>query len=50
MGVEPEWEHILYIDIDILNKLALWLIKQQNMSTGAFIEADDYIYDNKMKV
>ncbi len=46
---EAEWRDILFIDGDLLNKIALWLANQQDRATGAFKEAAPY-YDYKMKV
>ena len=44
-----EWEYILYIDIPILNKMAMWLVQQQNESTGAFWETS-MLFDHSMRV
>lgn len=35
-GSDPEWEDTLYIDVEILKTLALYMIKQQNTTTGAY--------------
>jgi hypothetical protein len=38
------WWETLFIPVDILNRMALWLSQQQD-ETGAFIETSDYYYD-----
>ena len=42
-----EWENLFFIDIEILNKMALWLCGQQNVATGSWGEVDRW-YDRKM--
>ncbi|KAK2155359.1 hypothetical protein LSH36_242g07003 [Paralvinella palmiformis] len=43
-----EWEDYLYIDIPVLNKMALWLVQQQNQTTGAFWETS-MNFDHNMR-
>jgi len=40
---------ILYIPVEILNKMALWLAQQQN-EDGAFIETAEHYYDRNFWV
>ncbi|KAI0207911.1 Complement C3 [Lamellibrachia satsuma] len=47
MAVLPEWEHTLYIDVAVLNRLALWLTSQQNVTSGAF-RSTKYIPDIRL--
>lgn len=49
MAVLPEWEHTLYIDVAVLNRLALWLTSQQNVTSGAF-RSTKYIPDIRLMV
>ena len=49
VAAQPEWEEVLYIDVTIINKLALWLCSQQNVTTGAFPHTS-YVYDIKLHV
>ena len=44
---EPDWRRILYIDVDLLNKVANWLCSQQDTETGAFYDQAP-VYDRKM--
>jgi len=39
----------LYISVDVVNRMALWLSQQQN-EDGAFVEASDYYYDRNFSV
>ena len=49
MAVIPEWEQTLYVDVGILNRLALWLTSQQNVTSGAF-RSTKYIPDIRLVV
>jgi len=40
---------ILYIPVEILNKMALWLAQQQN-EEGAFVETAEHYYDRNFWV
>jgi len=44
-----QWVEILYIPVKILNKMALWLTRQQN-AEGAFIETAEHYYDRSFTV
>ena len=46
----PEWEKWLFIDSAMLNGLALWIVDNQNSSTGAFPPTHPALYDIKMRV
>ena len=46
----PEWSDQLFIDSQILNGLALWLVSRQDPSTGAFKRSAQEIYDVRMRV
>ncbi len=46
----PEWEDILYVDLNIINKMALWLVTQQDQSTGAFVPRGQNFYDYRLRV
>ncbi len=46
----PEWEDILYVDLDIINEMALWLITQHDQSTGAFVPKGEHFYDYRIRV
>ena len=46
---EADWRSILFIDNALLNKIAMWLTKQQDKKTGAFHEMAPF-YDYNMKV
>ncbi len=46
---EADWRDILFIDVALQNKIALWLTKQQDKRTGAFTEQGPY-YDYNMRV
>ena len=46
---EADWRSIMFIDNALLNKIALWLTKQQDKQTGAFIEEAPF-YDYNMRV
>ncbi len=48
-GARPEWEYDVYIDTNVLNRLAAWLVKQQNMTSGAFLRTS-HVFDLKMLV
>jgi len=40
---------ILYIPVEILNKMALWLTQQQR-ADGAFVETAEHYYDRSFLV
>jgi len=44
-----QWVEILYIPVEILNRMALWLSRQQN-EDGAFIETSEHFYDRSFWV
>jgi len=44
---EIEWEKTFFVDVDIINKIARWLTKQQDLTTGAFHEKTIW-FDRKM--
>lgn len=44
-----EWNEELYIEVELINKIALWIANQQDES-GAFIETAGVIYDRNMDV
>lgn len=44
-----QWMEIVFIPVSILNKMALWLSKQQN-EEGAFVETSEYYYDRSFWV
>ena len=46
---QPEWEDTLYVDVNIINMMVLWLCAQQNVTTGAFPRTA-YVYDIKLHV
>ena len=46
----PEWSDQLFIDSQILNSLALWLVSRQDPITGAFTRSAQEIYDVRMRV
>ena len=45
-----QWAERLYVPIEILNQIGLWLTWQQDPETGAFKETSDYIYDRSFSV
>ena len=49
LGSRAEWESRIYIDPDVLTKMAEWLCDQQNISTGGF-KRQSYFFDLKMLV
>ena len=50
LATQPEYEQILYIDVDIMNQMAMWLIGQQNKSNGAFVPPSPVQYDLRYMV
>jgi len=44
-----QWFEILYIPVQILDRMALWLTQQQN-DEGAFVETADHYYDRSFWV
>ncbi|CAH1797576.1 unnamed protein product [Owenia fusiformis] len=44
---ESDWEGDLYIPINFLNRIAMWVVNQQNTTTGAFKQVGK-LYDRKM--
>ena len=47
LGRFGEWERQLFIPVELLNKLTLYICSRQNQTTGAFIP-DEHAYDYKM--
>ena len=45
-----EWEPQLYIETEVLNKIALWVTAQFNETTERFEETSDIIYDRHFMV
>lgn len=43
------WAETIYVPVEILNNMALWLIKQQD-SEGKFVETAEYFYDRSFQV
>ena len=43
------WAETIYVDVNILNNIAIWLTSQQNQD-GSFSETADYIYDRSFDV
>lgn len=43
-----EWERQLFIPVELLNKITLYICSRQNWTTGAFIPDDHPAYDYKM--
>ncbi|KAK7114535.1 CD109 antigen-like [Littorina saxatilis] len=43
-----EWERQLFISVDLLNTITLYMCSRQNQTTGAFIPDDNPAYDYKM--
>ena len=44
-----EWAEQVYIPVEILNKIALWIVAQQN-AEGQIIETAEYIYNRHFGV
>ena len=44
-----EWNEELYIPVELLNQVALWVANQQHPQ-GYFVETADVIYDRAMQV
>lgn len=42
-----DWAKQVYIDLELMNKIARWLVQQQN-EEGAFVETSDSYYDRNM--
>lgn len=40
-----QWAEIVYVDVEILNQIAIWVSSQQDPNTGAFMETSEYYYD-----
>ena len=49
-GVESEWQEYLFVDTNVLNELASYVISMQDTSNGAFLDTNENIYDNKLWV
>ena len=49
LGSRPEWENVIYIDPNVLNRLTSWLIEQQNKTTGGFVRTSRF-FDLKIMV
>jgi hypothetical protein len=43
-----EWERQLFIPVDLLNRMTLYICSRQNLTSGAFIPDDDVAFDYKM--
>ena len=46
---EKDWELDFFIEVELLNRMTLWLCKQQDTATGAFVESAP-LYDRKLWV
>ena len=44
-----DWSKQVYIDLEVMNKIARWLVTTQN-EEGAFVETADHYYDRNMGV
>jgi len=44
-----QWAETVYVDVVILNQMAMWITAQQNAS-GAFIETSRHYYDRSFWV
>lgn len=49
-AVVSQWTETLYIPVALLNRMALWLVSQQDNATGAFIETANAYYDRSFWV
>ena len=47
--VISQWSENVYVPIDILNNMAIWLARQQS-SSGAFVETADVYYNQNYRV
>ncbi len=50
LASQPEYEHILFIDVDVMNELASWLLTNQNKATGAFEQFAPVEFDIRLMV
>ena len=48
LGRFGEWERQLFIPLDLLNRITLYICSRQNETTGAFIPDNEPAYDYKM--
>ena len=48
--VASEWSEEVYIPLEVINRVALWITDQQNKTTGAFPETSSLVYDRNMDV
>lgn len=48
-ALASQWMEIVYIPVEVLQKMALWLSRQQN-EDGAFIETAEHYYDRSFWV
>ena len=44
-----EWSFDVFVERDILNRMARWLVQQQ-LSSGAFAETANEVYDRNLQV
>ena len=45
-----EWNEDLYVPVETVNSIALWIAKMQNNKTGAFEETAEHIYNRNFQV
>ena len=45
-----EWGEEVYIDTDLLNKMAIWITNQQDVDDGHFEDTSGVLYDRNMNV
>lgn len=45
-----EWSEEVFIPIELLNKITMWIAKQQNTTDGHFEDSAGVIYDRTMQV
>jgi len=50
MILMSEWNEDLYVSVETINRIALWITEQQNNVTGAFEETSDHIYNRNFGV
>ena len=48
-GLSSEWDQEIYIEKDLIRKVTLWIVNQQQ-EDGAFYETSRHMYDRKMEV
>ncbi len=47
--MSSQWSEDIYVDVDIINKVAIWITSVQNQTSGAYYEIGS-IYDRHMWV